>query len=152
MSGEAGGQSLWVKVTGPGGEEDALGSSQGGKHRRALRPPVPGLLRLLPGSAGPVHPLVDPLTAGPHLARFPYPPGTLPNPLLGQPPHEHEMLRHPVFGKNAPGTAGSGEELVSGLARGPSHSLVHVFNTCPLSGWGCTGVTGAQMGTVGMKE
>lgn len=53
------------------------------------------------GSAGPVHPLVDPLTAGPHLARFPYPPGTLPNPLLGQPPHEHEMLRHPVFGKNS---------------------------------------------------
>ncbi|XP_023555323.1 arginine-glutamic acid dipeptide repeats protein isoform X2 [Octodon degus] len=49
------------------------------------------------GSAGPVHPLVDPLTAGPHLARFPYPPGTLPSPLLGQPPHEHEMLRHPVF-------------------------------------------------------
>lgn len=37
------------------------------------------------GSAGPVHPLVDPLTAGPHLARFPYPPGTLPNPLLEQP-------------------------------------------------------------------
>lgn len=53
------------------------------------------------GSAGPVHPLVDPLTAGPHLARFPYPPGTLPNPLLGQPPHEHEMLRHPVFGKKS---------------------------------------------------
>ncbi|XP_067329080.1 arginine-glutamic acid dipeptide repeats protein isoform X5 [Anolis sagrei] len=48
-------------------------------------------------SAGPVHPLVDPLAAGPHLARFPYPPGTIPNPLLGQPPHEHEMLRHPVF-------------------------------------------------------
>lgn len=58
------------------------------------------------GSAGPVHPLVDPLTAGPHLARFPYPPGTLPNPLLGQPPHEHEMLRHPVFGKHAPGDGG----------------------------------------------
>lgn len=54
------------------------------------------------GSAGPVHPLVDPLTAGPHLARFPYPPGTLPNPLLGQPPHEHEMLRHPVFGTPYP--------------------------------------------------
>uniref|UniRef100_A0A8C0K2I0 Arginine-glutamic acid dipeptide repeats protein n=1 Tax=Canis lupus dingo TaxID=286419 RepID=A0A8C0K2I0_CANLU len=53
-------------------------------------------------SAGPVHPLVDPLTAGPHLARFPYPPGTLPNPLLGQPPHEHEMLRHPVFGTPYP--------------------------------------------------
>ncbi|ELW68681.1 Arginine-glutamic acid dipeptide repeats protein [Tupaia chinensis] len=46
--------------------------------------------------------LVDPLTAGPHLARFPYPPGTLPNPLLGQPPHEHEMLRHPVFGTPYP--------------------------------------------------
>ncbi|XP_053776093.1 arginine-glutamic acid dipeptide repeats protein isoform X2 [Desmodus rotundus] len=54
------------------------------------------------GSSGPVHPLVDPLTAGPHLARFPYPPGTLPNPLLGQPPHEHEMLRHPVFGTPYP--------------------------------------------------
>ncbi|XP_059111412.1 arginine-glutamic acid dipeptide repeats protein isoform X1 [Peromyscus eremicus] len=54
------------------------------------------------GSAGPVHPLVDPLSAGPHLARFPYPPGTLPNPLLGQPPHEHEMLRHPVFGTPYP--------------------------------------------------
>lgn len=52
------------------------------------------------GSAGPVHPLVDPLAAGPHLARFPYPPGTIPNPLLGQPPHEHEMLRHPVFGES----------------------------------------------------
>uniref|UniRef100_A0ACB8EFT3 Uncharacterized protein n=1 Tax=Sphaerodactylus townsendi TaxID=933632 RepID=A0ACB8EFT3_9SAUR len=60
------------------------------------------------GSAGPVHPLVDPLAAGPHLARFPYPPGTIPNPLLGQPPHEHEMLRHPVFGtpypRDLPGT------------------------------------------------
>uniref|UniRef100_A0A8C9T1F2 Arginine-glutamic acid dipeptide repeats protein n=1 Tax=Scleropages formosus TaxID=113540 RepID=A0A8C9T1F2_SCLFO len=48
------------------------------------------------------HPLVDPLAAGPHLARFPYPPGTIPNPLLGQPPHEHEMLRHPVFGAPYP--------------------------------------------------
>ncbi|XP_030042042.1 arginine-glutamic acid dipeptide repeats protein isoform X2 [Microcaecilia unicolor] len=55
-----------------------------------------------PGSAGPVHPLVDPLTAGPHLARFPYPPGAIPNPLIGQPPHEHEMLRHPVFGTPYP--------------------------------------------------
>ncbi|KAK9392026.1 arginine-glutamic acid dipeptide repeats protein-like [Crotalus adamanteus] len=54
------------------------------------------------GSAGPVHPLVDPLAAGPHLARFPYPPGTIPNPLLGQPSHEHEMLRHPVFGAHYP--------------------------------------------------
>lgn len=50
-----------------------------------------------PGSGA--HPLaVDPLAAGPHLARFPYPHGAIPNPLLGQPPHEHEMLRHPVFG------------------------------------------------------
>ncbi|KFV79507.1 Arginine-glutamic acid dipeptide repeats protein, partial [Struthio camelus australis] len=31
-----------------------------------------------------------------------YPPGTIPNPLLGQPPHEHEMLRHPVFGTPYP--------------------------------------------------
>ncbi|XP_053546418.1 arginine-glutamic acid dipeptide repeats protein isoform X3 [Bombina bombina] len=54
------------------------------------------------GSAGPVHPLVDPLAAGPHLARFPYPPGSIPNHLLGQPPHEHEMLRHPVFGTHYP--------------------------------------------------
>ncbi|KAJ8258875.1 hypothetical protein COCON_G00178870 [Conger conger] len=52
-----------------------------------------------PGSGG--HPLVDPLVAGPHLARFPYPPGSIPNPLLGQ-PHEHEMLRHPVFGTPYP--------------------------------------------------
>lgn len=52
-----------------------------------------------PGSGA--HPLaVDPLAAGPHLARFPYPPGAIPNPLLGQPPHEHEMLRHPVFGNS----------------------------------------------------
>ncbi|KAM4702740.1 arginine-glutamic acid dipeptide repeats protein [Rhinophrynus dorsalis] len=55
-----------------------------------------------PGSAGPVHPLVDPLAAGPHLARFPYPPGPITNPLLTQPPHEHEMLRHPVFGAHYP--------------------------------------------------
>uniref|UniRef100_A0A3Q3N0I2 Arginine-glutamic acid dipeptide repeats protein n=1 Tax=Labrus bergylta TaxID=56723 RepID=A0A3Q3N0I2_9LABR len=53
------------------------------------------------GSGG--HPLaVDPLGGGPHLARFPYPPGAIPNPLLGQPPHEHEMLRHPVFGTPYP--------------------------------------------------
>ncbi|XP_069097236.1 arginine-glutamic acid dipeptide repeats protein isoform X3 [Pleurodeles waltl] len=54
-----------------------------------------------PGSAGPMHPL-DSLAAGPHLARFPYPPGAIPNPLLSQPPHEHEMLRHPVFGTPYP--------------------------------------------------
>ncbi|KAJ8391948.1 hypothetical protein AAFF_G00084190 [Aldrovandia affinis] len=53
-----------------------------------------------PGSGA--HPLVDPLVAGPHLARFPYPPGAIPNALLGQPPHEHEMLRHPMFGTPYP--------------------------------------------------
>ncbi|KAK6308585.1 hypothetical protein J4Q44_G00218560 [Coregonus suidteri] len=53
-----------------------------------------------PGSGG--HPLVDPLAGGPHLARFPYPHGAIPNPLLGQNPHEHEMLRHPVFGTPYP--------------------------------------------------
>ncbi|PIO40059.1 hypothetical protein AB205_0085140 [Aquarana catesbeiana] len=64
-------------------------------------PPPPSSVRES-GSSGPVHPLVDPLSAGPHLARFPYPPGTIPNPLLAQPPHEHEMLRHPVFGAHYP--------------------------------------------------
>ncbi|XP_046895494.1 arginine-glutamic acid dipeptide repeats protein isoform X3 [Hypomesus transpacificus] len=53
-----------------------------------------------PGSGG--HPLVDPLAGGPHMARFPYPHGAIPNPLLGQPQHEHEMLRHPVFGTPYP--------------------------------------------------
>eukprot|EP00063_Salmo_salar_P014845 XP_013989680.1 PREDICTED: arginine-glutamic acid dipeptide repeats protein-like [Salmo salar] len=53
-----------------------------------------------PGSGG--HPLVDPLAGGPHLARFPYPHGAIPNSLLGQNPHEHEMLRHPVFGTPYP--------------------------------------------------
>ncbi|OWK08468.1 hypothetical protein Celaphus_00010989, partial [Cervus elaphus hippelaphus] len=80
-----------------GEEEVAVNTTQEGE-----RPPSPVPLPLFLGSAGPVHPLVDPLTAGPHLARFPYPPGTLPNPLLGQPPHEHEMLRHPVFGTPYP--------------------------------------------------
>lgn len=87
------------------------------------------------GSAGPVHPLVDPLTAGPHLARFPYPPGTLPNPLLGQPPHEHEMLRHPVFGKKAPGAGGVRcERWVSGLVSCPVHSFMSSANTSCVPG------------------
>uniref|UniRef100_A0AAX7TF49 Arginine-glutamic acid dipeptide repeats protein n=1 Tax=Astatotilapia calliptera TaxID=8154 RepID=A0AAX7TF49_ASTCA len=68
-----------------------------------------------PGSGG--HPLaVDPL-AGPHLARFPYPPGAIPNPLLGQPPHEHEMLRHPVFGTPYP------RDLPAGIP--PTMSAAH---------------------------
>uniref|UniRef100_H2TEP2 Arginine-glutamic acid dipeptide repeats protein n=1 Tax=Takifugu rubripes TaxID=31033 RepID=H2TEP2_TAKRU len=69
-----------------------------------------------PGSGA--HPLaVDPLAAGPHLARFPYPHGAIPNPLLGQPPHEHEMLRHPVFGTPYP------RELPGGLP--PPMSAAH---------------------------
>uniref|UniRef100_A0A667WJ91 Arginine-glutamic acid dipeptide repeats protein n=1 Tax=Myripristis murdjan TaxID=586833 RepID=A0A667WJ91_9TELE len=64
------------------------------------------------------HPLaVDPLAAGPHLTRFPYPPGAIPNPLLSQPPHEHEMLRHPVFGTPYP------RELPAGLP--PPMSAAH---------------------------
>ncbi|XP_028826274.1 arginine-glutamic acid dipeptide repeats protein [Denticeps clupeoides] len=53
---------------------------------------------LNPGS-GP-HPLVDPLP--PPLARFPYPPGPIATPLLNELPHEHEMLRHPLFGMAYP--------------------------------------------------
>uniref|UniRef100_A0A8C2Z3U6 Arginine-glutamic acid dipeptide repeats protein n=1 Tax=Cyclopterus lumpus TaxID=8103 RepID=A0A8C2Z3U6_CYCLU len=53
------------------------------------------------GSGG--HPLaIEAMAAGPHLARFPYPHGAIPNALLGQHPHEHEMLRHPVFGTPYP--------------------------------------------------
>lgn len=44
------------------------------------------------------HPLVDPLATGPRLARFPFPAGPIPNPLLSDLPHDHEMLRHPLFG------------------------------------------------------
>uniref|UniRef100_A0A3Q3XI08 Arginine-glutamic acid dipeptide repeats protein n=1 Tax=Mola mola TaxID=94237 RepID=A0A3Q3XI08_MOLML len=43
------------------------------------------------------HPLVDPLATGPRLARFPFPSGPIPNPLLSDLPHDHEMLRHPLF-------------------------------------------------------
>ncbi|XP_022602540.1 arginine-glutamic acid dipeptide repeats protein-like isoform X2 [Seriola dumerili] len=48
------------------------------------------------------HPLVDPLTTGPRLARFPFPGGPIPNPLLSDLPHDHEMLRHPLFGAAYP--------------------------------------------------
>ncbi|CAL8276086.1 unnamed protein product [Boreogadus saida] len=69
-----------------------------------------------PGSGG--HPLaMDPLGGGPHLARFPYPPGAIPNSLMGQPQHEHEMLRHPVFGTPYP------RDLPPGLA--PPMSAAH---------------------------
>lgn len=89
----------------------------------------PVLLPPFLGSAGPVHPLVDPLTAGPHLARFPYPPGTLPNPLLGQPPHEHEMLRHPVFGKKMPGEGGGQGGLGQGSSLLSRSCIYSVFST-----------------------
>lgn len=41
---------------------------------------------------------MDPLATGPRLARFPFPGGPIPNPLLSDLPHDHEMLRHPLFG------------------------------------------------------
>uniref|UniRef100_A0A667XB42 Arginine-glutamic acid dipeptide repeats protein n=1 Tax=Myripristis murdjan TaxID=586833 RepID=A0A667XB42_9TELE len=48
------------------------------------------------------HPLVDPLATGPRLARFPFPTGPIPNPLLNDLPHDHDMLRHPLFGAAYP--------------------------------------------------
>lgn len=53
---------------------------------------------LIPHPGSSPHPLVDPLATGPRLARFPFPGGPIPNPLLGDLPHDHEMLRHPLFG------------------------------------------------------
>ena len=131
----------WVRVPGgPGDQKPAmerrksLGAPRRATVERFPRAPCHLLLHfcLFLGSAGPVHPLVDPLTAGPHLARFPYPPGTLPNPLLGQPPHEHEMLRHPVFGENAPGEGGS--RVQGGLAlcsNVPVHPFSHIQQIPP---------------------
>lgn len=40
---------------------------------------------------------MDPLASGPRFARFPFP-GPIPNALLNELPHDHEMLRHPFFG------------------------------------------------------
>ncbi|XP_071349619.1 arginine-glutamic acid dipeptide repeats protein isoform X2 [Trachinotus anak] len=54
------------------------------------------------GQGSSPHPLVDPLTTGPRLARFPFPGGPIPNPLLSDLPHDHEMLRHPLFGAAYP--------------------------------------------------
>lgn len=34
------------------------------------------------------------------MARFPFPGGPIPNPLLSDLPHDHEMLRHPLFGSS----------------------------------------------------
>ncbi|XP_015253960.1 PREDICTED: arginine-glutamic acid dipeptide repeats protein-like isoform X1 [Cyprinodon variegatus] len=53
------------------------------------------------GQGSSPHPLVDPLATGPRLARFPFP-GPMPNPLLADLPHDHEMLRHPLFGAAYP--------------------------------------------------
>lgn len=50
-----------------------------------------------PGSSP--HPLMDPLATGPRLARFPFPTGPIPNHLLNDLPHDHDMLRHPLFGE-----------------------------------------------------
>ncbi|XP_077459329.1 arginine-glutamic acid dipeptide repeats protein isoform X3 [Stigmatopora argus] len=47
------------------------------------------------------HPL-DPLANGPRLARFPFHGGPIPNPLLADLPHDHELLRHPLFGAAYP--------------------------------------------------
>lgn len=54
------------------------------------------------GQGSSPHPLVDPLTTGPRLARFPFPGGPIPNALLSDLPHDHEMLRHPLFGAAYP--------------------------------------------------
>ncbi|XP_031587289.1 arginine-glutamic acid dipeptide repeats protein isoform X1 [Oreochromis aureus] len=54
------------------------------------------------GQGSSPHPLVDPLATGPRLARFPFPAGPIPNPLLSDLPHDHEMLRHPLFGAAYP--------------------------------------------------
>ncbi|XP_045884391.1 arginine-glutamic acid dipeptide repeats protein isoform X2 [Micropterus dolomieu] len=54
------------------------------------------------GQGSSPHPLVDPMAAGPRLARFPFPGGPIPNALLSELPHDHEMLRHPLFGAAYP--------------------------------------------------
>ncbi|XP_061583209.1 arginine-glutamic acid dipeptide repeats protein isoform X1 [Cololabis saira] len=53
------------------------------------------------GQGSSPHPL-DPLGTGPRLARFPFPGGPISNPLLSDLPHDHEMLRHPLFGAAYP--------------------------------------------------
>ncbi|XP_034022339.1 arginine-glutamic acid dipeptide repeats protein isoform X2 [Thalassophryne amazonica] len=48
------------------------------------------------------HPLVDSMAPGPRLARFPFPAGPIVNPLLSEIPHDHDILRHPLFGAAYP--------------------------------------------------
>uniref|UniRef100_A0A8C2Z8I2 Arginine-glutamic acid dipeptide (RE) repeats b n=1 Tax=Cyclopterus lumpus TaxID=8103 RepID=A0A8C2Z8I2_CYCLU len=49
------------------------------------------------GQGSSPHPLGDPLATGPRMARFPFPGGPIHNQLLSDLPHDHEMLRHPLF-------------------------------------------------------
>ncbi|XP_072308485.1 arginine-glutamic acid dipeptide repeats protein isoform X2 [Eucyclogobius newberryi] len=53
------------------------------------------------GQGSSPHPL-DPMGPGPRLARFPFHGGPIPNALLSDLPHDHEMLRHPLFGPAYP--------------------------------------------------
>ncbi|TNN84347.1 Arginine-glutamic acid dipeptide repeats protein [Liparis tanakae] len=48
------------------------------------------------GQGSSPHPL-DSLAPGPRMARFPFPGGPIHNQLLNDLPHDHEMLRHPLF-------------------------------------------------------
>ncbi|KAK6319432.1 hypothetical protein J4Q44_G00106430 [Coregonus suidteri] len=67
------------------------------------------------------HPL-DPLAPGPRLARFPFPGGPIPNPLLNDLPHDHDMLRHPLFAYAAVAGAGYPRELQGPI---PQMSAAH---------------------------
>ncbi|XP_078104740.1 arginine-glutamic acid dipeptide repeats protein isoform X3 [Sander vitreus] len=70
---------------------------------------------LLGQGSGP-HPL-DPLGTGPRFARFPFPGGPIPNALLSDLPHDHEMLRHPLFG------AAYQRELQGHIPQSAAHQL-----------------------------
>ncbi|KAL0978169.1 hypothetical protein UPYG_G00166970 [Umbra pygmaea] len=67
------------------------------------------------------HPL-DPLAPGPRMARFPFPGGPLPNPLLNDLPHDHDMMRHPLFAYAAVAGAGYPRELQGPI---PQMSAAH---------------------------
>ncbi|XP_039653728.1 arginine-glutamic acid dipeptide repeats protein isoform X2 [Perca fluviatilis] len=70
---------------------------------------------LLSQGSGP-HPL-DHLGTGPRFARFPFPGGPIPNALLSELPHDHEMLRHPLFG------AAYQRELQGHIPQSAAHQL-----------------------------
>ncbi|XP_028969741.2 arginine-glutamic acid dipeptide repeats protein isoform X2 [Esox lucius] len=67
------------------------------------------------------HPL-DPLAPGPRMARFPFPGGPIPNPLLNDLPHDHDMMRHPLFAYAAVAGAGYPRELQGPI---PQMSAAH---------------------------